>query len=99
MGKVFAILACILLLASCAAGPNPNRDTKVENGDTASFFQGLWHGIIIPVTTIINIFTPDVNVYETHNNGILYNLGFFLGISIILGGPASAARVARRRRD
>jgi hypothetical protein len=99
MKKILVIFVCMLILASCAAGPNNTKDIANEKGETASFFQGLWHGIIIPVTLIVSFFTPDVNVYEVHNNGVLYNIGFFLGLTIILGGGGGSAGRLRRRRE
>ncbi len=95
--KVLALLVCVVLLASCAAGRNPNLDVPNAKYGTASFFQGLWHGVIIPVTFVISLFTPEVNVYETHNNGGWYNFGFLLGCSIILGGSGGAGGAFRRR--
>ncbi len=94
--KVISLLLCLCLLASCAAGTNPMKNVPNEKKETASFFQGLWHGIILPVTFVISLFTSDVNVYETHNNGGWYNFGFFLGIAIIMGGGGAGARGRRR---
>jgi hypothetical protein len=95
--KILAFCLIALLLMSCAAGRNPNRDVPNEKMGTASFFQGLWHGVILPVTFVVSLFTPEVNVYETHNNGGWYNFGFLLGCSIILGGGGGAGGAMRRR--
>lgn len=98
MKKVIVIVACAFLIMSCAAGVNPQQDKPSEKGETASFLQGLWHGFILPVTFVISLFAPDVNVYETHNNGGWYNFGFLLGAAIILGGGGgTAGRLGRRR--
>jgi len=95
--KIFAVLLCVLLITSCAAGPNPNLNVVNQKMGTASFFQGLWHGIILPVTFVISLFTDNVNIYETHNNGGWYNFGFLIGCSIILGGGSGGACAFRRR--
>jgi hypothetical protein len=95
--KILAVILCVCLLASCAAGMNPMRNVPGEKKETASFFQGLWHGIILPVTFVISLFTKDVNVYETHNDGGWYNFGFFLGLAMIFGGSGGAGARARRR--
>ncbi|MBN2536534.1 MAG: hypothetical protein JXB88_26865 [Spirochaetales bacterium] len=91
-------LAVIVLFsfAACAAGPNNMMNTKAggKDRDVAGFFEGLWHGIITPVTFIISLFTRDVNIYEVHNNGGWYNFGFILGLMIILGG--SSGGVSKR---
>ena len=75
-----------LVLAACAAGANPEIGTPAQGGDAAGFWLGLWHGIISPVTFIIGLFTPDVNLYEVHNDGNWYNFGFVLGAGILFGG-------------
>ena len=91
---VILALALVLVLAACTAGANPNVDTPASDGDVAGFWLGLWHGIIIPVTFIISLFTDNVNVYEIHNSGNWYDFGFVLGAGVFLG---SGARGARRR--
>jgi hypothetical protein len=83
---VIGLLAVALLLAACAAGPNPALGSTPEGGDVAGFWQGLWHGIISPITFLISLFTEDVNLYEVHNNGNWYDFGFVLGAGILFGG-------------
>lgn len=93
--RVLAILAgvfVLLLLSSCAAGPNPAVGT---GEDAPGFWMGLWHGIILPVTFVISLFTDNVNVYDVANDGNWYDFGFFLGVLLFLGGGGSQA--GRRR--
>ncbi|MGH2545958.1 MAG: hypothetical protein ACRDHJ_03670 [Actinomycetota bacterium] len=82
-------LGILLLLSSCAAGPNPAAGS---GEDPAGFWLGLWHGIILPVTFAISLFTDTVSVYEVVNDGNWYDFGFFLGVLIALGGGGSQAR-------
>ncbi|MBN2353389.1 MAG: hypothetical protein JXD23_12515 [Spirochaetales bacterium] len=96
--KVVSLLLCLCLFISCAAGTNPMKNTPNDKKETAGFFLGLWHGIILPVTFVISLFTSDVNVYETHNNGGWYNFGFVLGLAIIFGGSGGGAGTRMRRR-
>lgn len=81
-----------LLLAGCAAGANPQAGSAAADGVVAGFWLGLWHGVIAPVTFVISLFTDTVNIYEVHNSGNWYDLGFFVGFGILLGGGASGAR-------
>jgi hypothetical protein len=93
--RVVPIVAGVLLLlvlSSCAAGSNPAVGT---GEDAPGFWIGLWHGIILPVTFVISLFTDNVNVYEVVNDGNWYDFGFFLGVLLFLGGGGSQAR--RRR--
>jgi hypothetical protein len=66
-----------------APNPNPLRNTPDAQGYVASVVLGLWHGIISPITLIVSFFKPDVTMYEVHNDGSLYNLGFLLGLIIL----------------
>ena len=53
---------------------------KVEGAKPAGFWGGLWHGIIAPIAFIVSLFNDDVSVWETKNNGKLYEFGFLLGV-------------------
>jgi len=67
-----------------APGPNPLINTPDGHGRPAGFWLGLWHGIISPVTLVASFVTKqNVQMYEVHNEGSLYNLGFFLGILVM----------------
>ncbi len=94
---IAAALLALVLLAGCAPGANVSAGTPDAAGKIPGFWQGLWNGIISPVTFIISLFNHNVNIYEVHNNGGWYNLGFLFGMSIIFGGSAGGAAGARRR--
>jgi hypothetical protein len=64
-------------------GSNPTVNTADAHGRVAGILLGLWHGIISPVTLVISFFNPVVQMYEVHNDGSQYNLGFLLGIAIV----------------
>ena len=83
-----------MLLSSCAPDANPAVGT---GEDPAGFLMGLWHGIILPVTFVISLFTDDVSVYEVVNSGNWYDFGFILGVMISLGGGGAGAGTKRRR--
>lgn len=91
------LAGAVLLLAACAAGMNPGVGTAPPGSDDpAGFWLGLWHGVILPITWIVSLFTDTVTPYEVFNNGNWYDVGFVLGISIVFGGPFGARRAARR---
>jgi hypothetical protein len=89
------VVGLVLVLASCAAGPNPD----VSSGADAGFWLGLWQGVIVPITFVISLFTDEVNVYEVNNTGNWYDVGFVLGLSIAFGGSAGGSAQGRRRRS
>ena len=95
---VLVVLA-LALMAGCAPGPNEFIDTKDARGSVPGFWQGLWNGIISPITFIISLFSDKVQMYEVHNNGGWYDFGFIFGLMIAFGGGAGGAASRRRRRD
>ena len=78
-----------------APGPNPLVNTPDAHGRPAGFWLGVWHGIISPFTLLASFLTKaNVQMYEVHNDGNLYNLGFFIGILVF---PAVLGLVLGRR--
>ena len=91
---IAVVAAVVLLLGACAAGGNPALDTPMAGADEpAGFLRGLWHGVILPVTFVVSLFTDTVSVYEVHNSGNWYDVGYVLGISLVFGGPFGARRM------
>ncbi len=78
---VLLLLASMLLMLSgCFAG------TKMEDDKPAGFFLGVWHGWIAPFALILEFFSSTIRIYEPHNRGILYDLGFYMAIISGFGG-------------
>ena len=67
-----------------APGPNPLVNQPAGNGLIARAGAGLWHGLIAPVTLVLSFFNSDVHMYEVHNAGSEYDLGFLLGVMLIM---------------
>ena len=79
-----------------APGPNPMVNTADANGRVAGILLGLWHGIISPVTLVLSFVNQGVQMYEVHNDGGQYNLGYLLGVAIVFVILGVAARSRRR---
>ncbi|WP_161797112.1 hypothetical protein [Clostridium cylindrosporum] len=47
--------------------------------------------MIAPITFIVSVFSPNVSIYETNNNGLSYEFGFIIGVSSSLGKGSSIA--------
>jgi hypothetical protein len=76
-------------------GPNPMVDTADANGHVAGILLGIWHGIISPVTMVLSFANQRGQMYEVHNDGSQYNLGFLVGVAIVfvlLGVTAGSRR-------
>jgi hypothetical protein len=56
---------------------------------------GLWHGVIAPITLVISFFNSDVHMYEVHNAGSEYDLGFLLGLTVVIALLSLFARMRR----
>jgi hypothetical protein len=52
-------------------------------GRVARAGAGLWHGLISPATLIVSFFNSDVRMYEVHNAGSEYDVGFMVGVALI----------------
>lgn len=91
---VVVVVAVAGLLVGCAAGANPQVVTGPEG---VGFWRGLWHGLILPITFVVSLFTDAVGVYEVRNSGGWYDFGFVLGVIAVFSGPVSSGRVVRRR--
>jgi len=89
-GLVGAVALC-LALGACVAGSSEASHAAAA-GPLSLFFLGLWHGIIGPVTLIVEIinhFAPHVlpwtvRVYQSGEASWAYDLGFYLGL---VGSP------------
>lgn len=79
-GRAMALLVVLaVVLTACTAGANPEVGTAAAESDVvAGFWYGLWHGVIAPVTFVISLFSDAVNIYEVHNAGNWYDVGFML---------------------
>jgi hypothetical protein len=95
---IVSMALLLVMLAGCAPGPNELINSPAGKIGAAGFWHGLWHGIIAPVTFIVSLFDKSVQMYEVHNTGSWYNLGFLLGMSIVFGGGAGGASARRSRR-
>ncbi len=92
-----AILA-VVTLAGCVPGPNQLVGSADGAGSVAGFWQGLLHGFFALFTFIWSLFSDKVTMYEVHNNGTLYNLGFLVGVMVFFGGGGGGASRGSRGR-
>lgn len=59
--------------------PGKMSKYKEEGVEPAGFWVGLWHGIAIPLSFMISLFSDHYCIYETNNKGKIYEFGFLLG--------------------
>jgi len=66
-----------------APGTNPLVNQVDANDRVSGILSGIWHGIISPVTLVLSFINPDIQMYEVHNNGSQYNLGYLVGVALV----------------
>ncbi len=66
-----------------SAGVNPLMNTPDEFNRISGFLPGIWHGAISPVTLVLSFINSNIQMYEVHNDGVPYNLGFLIGVAIV----------------
>ena len=90
------VAVTLLVLVACAPTANLATGTMRPTGDAAAgFLLGLWHGLTVPFMFIWSLFNDAIGVYETHNTGWPYNLGFVLGVLSIGGGAGAGSKKKR----
>ncbi len=92
--KAAAALLALLALGACVAGSAASHHAA-DSGALYQFVLGLWHGIIAPVTLIVEIINHlapralpwRFHLYEVSAAGMAYDVGFYLGLA---GSPLIA---------
>jgi hypothetical protein len=87
------VLVLTMAMVGCAAG-----DRMFEHRP-AGFWNGLWHGIIFVIAFIVSLFDDSWAVYEAHNTGHLYDLGFVLGILAVTGSASAGSKKKKRKKQ
>ena len=88
--KIFTAVL-VLMIALMLFGCLPGNQSYLEK--PANFFTGIWHGWIAPISLIRSI-AHIAPIYETHNTGWGYDLGFYMAIISGFG----ALSLTRRKR-
>jgi len=78
-----------------APGPNPLMNQPDASGRIARAGAGLWHGIIAPATLLVSFFNSDVRMYQVHNAGSEYDLGFLVGVAVVISIISLLVRMRR----
>lgn len=76
------LIASLVLLAGCMPGTGASTAAQ-----PASFFHGIWHGWLAPFSLIGHFFFDNnIRIYEIHNVGIWYDVGFYMAVISGFGG-------------
>ena len=94
--KIVLAVAALLTLSACVAGSAESQHAA-SGGLLSQLLLGLWHGVIAPVTLIVEVvnrLAPHalpwrLHLYEARDTGVAYDVGFYLGLvgsPIVIGG-------------
>lgn len=100
--KIAAAAVLLASLAACAAGSAESQHAAAS-GLLSQIVLGFWHGLIAPVTLVVEIINRlaphtlpwNLRLYEARDTGVPYDVGFYLGL---IGGPSMLWGGWRRRR-
>ncbi len=88
---VLIVVVMLPLLTACVPG-----DGSSGPNDPAGFFWGIWHGWVAPVSLVIGFFNRNIRIYEIHNTGHWYDVGFYIAM---IGGFGGFALTRKKKRD
>ncbi|MCK5156323.1 MAG: hypothetical protein KAQ69_07840 [Spirochaetales bacterium] len=94
--KKFPLLILIILAAALLTSCFPDIPIE-EQENQAGFFLGIWHGWIAPVSLVVSLFNKDITIFESHNTGFWYGLGFYVAIIGGFGGISLFRRKKTRK--
>jgi hypothetical protein len=88
------LIVMVLVISGCA-----HHYTESTYDDPYGFFSGVWHGVIFPLTLMVNFvswllsligvnFLHDIEIIGRPNTGFAYYIGFVLGV-ISTGGSGA----------
>ena len=100
-GRSAALVLLVLALSACAAGSQDAQQAS-QAGGVSVFALGFWHGLIAPVTLIVEAINEFASgslpwsprMYQ-EGGGVVYDVGFFIGI---IAGPSILWTGSLRRR-
>lgn len=92
--SIVAVCTMCAVLSGCADHVSFQEASQTVQ---VGFWHGLWHGMMLPISWIISLFSSDTAIYAIYNNGGWYDFGYFLGIGGLSGGASSRARKKRNR--
>ena len=79
---VWTAIIVLLIIFVGFAGHNDLVGMPNAKGHLTGFWFGLAHGFLSLIGLIVSIFNKNVNIYEVHNTGLGYNVGFITGILV-----------------
>lgn len=89
MTKVLLLVVGLMLLSGCADTVSFQRAAEAT---PVGFWYGLWHGMILPISWFVSLFSDSTAIYAIYNNGGWYDFGFILGCGVLARGSTHRSR-------
>lgn len=86
---ILLLVAVASLSLSACISPNSDQGTPLETtGKVYGFWNGVWDRMWSMLTTFSNVFLgTDYGIYQPHNNGNWYDLGYSGGFFFLVFLP------------
>jgi hypothetical protein len=84
-------LMVAISLTACAKA-HPEVSECIQGDKIKGFFDGLFHGFVAVPALIISLIDKTVAVWDVHNNGLNYQLGFLIGIGAFSSGASKVKK-------
>lgn len=89
MKKVLLLVVGLMLLSGCA---DTMSFQQAAEATPVGFWYGFWHGMILPISWFVSLFSDSTAIYAIYNNGGWYDFGFVLGCGVFAGGTTYRLR-------
>ena len=95
LNSIYLMVLLVVTIGGCA-----HHYTHEAYSDPYGFFSVIWHGMIFPVTLLVNIlswllsllgvsFLSDIQIIGQPNTGFFYYTGFIFGLSAVSGSSTA----------
>ncbi|MBF0620132.1 MAG: hypothetical protein HQL19_08195 [Candidatus Omnitrophica bacterium] len=75
----YVFIIALLITILCLLCRPPHVGLVSIAGSVVGFWNGFAHGYLVVVDIARSFFDKNIGIYESHNNGVGYNVGFWLG--------------------
>lgn len=80
--RYLILLGLVYSLISCADKAPCESEPLIHQ--SATFWQGLWHGFTLPFSLLGKIINLDIGIQEINYTGFQYWLGYFVGFVLLM---------------